>query len=50
MLLLATCKETQLALEAVSNELDTDLTETLGEMIERSERELVELNAKLAAT
>ena len=49
MLLLATCKETQLALEAVANLLDTDLTQDLGDMITRSERELVELNTKLEA-
>jgi hypothetical protein len=49
MLLLATCKETQLALEAAANALDTDLTADLGAMIERSEAELVELNAKIKA-
>ena len=53
MLLLATCKETQLALEAAANVLDTDLTADLVAMIERSEAELVELTDKiktLAAT
>jgi hypothetical protein len=49
MLLLATCKETQLALEAAANALDTDLTADLKAMIERSEAELVELNAKIKA-
>lgn len=49
LLLLATSKETQLALEAVANVLDTELTQDLGDMIARSERELVELSAKLQA-
>jgi len=49
MLLLATCKETQLALEAAANFLDTDLTADLRLMIERSEAELVALNAKIKA-
>jgi hypothetical protein len=49
MLLLATCKETQLALEAAANALDTDLTADLKAMIERSEAELVELNATIKA-
>jgi hypothetical protein len=47
LLLLATCKETQLALEAVANVLDTDLTKDLGDMINRSEGELAELQAKI---
>jgi hypothetical protein len=47
LLLLATCKETQLALEAVANALDTDLTKDLGDMINRSESELRQLNAKI---
>jgi hypothetical protein len=47
MLLLATCKETQLALQAAANVLDTDLTRDLGAMIERSEGELIALNAKI---
>jgi hypothetical protein len=38
-----------LALEAAANALDTDLTADLGAMIERSEAELVELNAKIKA-
>jgi hypothetical protein len=47
LLLLATCRETQLALEAVANALDTELTKDLGDMINRTERELRELNAKI---
>lgn len=49
MLLLATCQQTLLALEAAANELDTDMTEDLTAMIERSERELGALEAKIAA-
>ena len=49
LILLATCRETQLALEAAANALDTDLTADLGKMIERSEAELVALNEKIAA-
>ena len=49
MLLLATCKETQLALEAAANVLDTDLTADLVAMIERSEVKLTALNAKINA-
>ena len=49
MLLLATCKQTQIALEAAANALDTDLTSELGSMIERSERELAVLNDKIQA-
>jgi hypothetical protein len=49
LLLLATCRETQLALEAAANVLDTDLTADLKAMIERSEGELRELNAKIEA-
>jgi hypothetical protein len=49
MLLLATCKETQLALQAAANVLDTDLTRDLGTMIERSEGELSALNDKIQA-
>ena len=49
ILLLATCKQTQVALQAAANVLDTDLTEVLGAMIERSEEELLALNAKIDA-
>jgi len=48
MLLLATCRETQLALEAAGNALDTDLTNELGRMIERTESELLALNEQIA--
>jgi hypothetical protein len=47
ILLLATCKESLLALEAAANVLDTDLTSELAAMIARSEKELVALNAKI---
>jgi hypothetical protein len=49
VLLLATCKQTQLALEAASNVLDTDLTGDLGAMIKRTEGELVALTEKIQA-
>jgi hypothetical protein len=49
MLLLATCRETQLALEAAGNALDTDLTDDLGKMIERTEAELLALNEQITA-
>ena len=49
ILLLGTCKQTQIALEAAANALDTDLTADLGAMIERTERELTALNAKIQA-
>lgn len=49
ILLLATCKQTQLALEAAANALDTDLTRDLGAMIERTETELDALSAKIDA-
>jgi hypothetical protein len=49
ILLLATCKQTQVALEAAANVLDTDLTSDLAEMITRSERELVALTTKIEA-
>jgi flagellar biosynthesis/type III secretory pathway chaperone len=49
ILLLATSKQTQVALEAVANVLDTELTTDLGDMINRSESELEEVNAKIAA-
>ena len=47
ILLLATCKQTQTALEAASNVIDTDLTRDLGLMIERSEAELAALTDKI---
>ena len=49
VLLLATCQQTVLALEAAANDLDTDMTEDLTAMIARSERELEVLVAKIAA-
>ena len=49
MLLLATCKQTEATLQAASNALDTDLTGDLHRMIERSEGELIALNAKIKA-
>jgi hypothetical protein len=49
MLLLATCKQTEVALQAAANALDTDISSDLNKMIERSERELVALNAKIEA-
>ena len=49
ILLLATCKQSQTALEAAANAIDTDLTSVLGVMIERTEGELEALQAKIAA-
>lgn len=49
ILLLATCKQTQVALQAAANVRDTDLTSDLSGMIERSERELLVLTAKIDA-
>jgi hypothetical protein len=49
ILLLATCKQSQIALEAAANALDTDLTSALGAMIERTERDLVALTEKIQA-
>jgi hypothetical protein len=49
MLLLATCKQSQMALEAAANALDTDLTRDLGSMIERTEQELEALAEKIRA-
>lgn len=49
ILLLATCKQTQTALEAAANALDTDLTGELGTMIERTEGELAMLHEKIQA-
>ena len=49
ILLLATCQQTQTALGAAANALDTDLARLLDEMIERTEGELESLQAKIAA-
>jgi hypothetical protein len=46
-ILLATCQQTLLALEAADNVLDTDMTNELRRMIARSEDELRALNEKL---
>jgi hypothetical protein len=47
MLLLATCQETLLALEAAANLLDIGLTADLRAMIARSEGELAALTVKI---
>jgi predicted nuclease with TOPRIM domain len=47
IILMATCNQTLLALDAVGNVLDDDLTEDLRRMIGRTERELEALTAKL---
>lgn len=49
VLLLATCQQTLLALEASGNVLDTDLTQELSAMIDRSEAELAHLKVKIDA-
>jgi hypothetical protein len=49
MILLAACQQTLLALEAVANVLDTDLTSDLAAMIKRTEDELAALTAKIEA-
>jgi hypothetical protein len=49
ILLLATCKQSQIALEAAANALDTNLTADLGTMIERTEKELEALTVKIRA-
>jgi hypothetical protein len=49
IILLATCQQTLLALEAAANVLDTDLTSDLRAMIARSEGELETLTEKLGA-
>jgi hypothetical protein len=49
MLLLATCKQTEIALEAAANALDTDLRGDLSVMIERTEAELAALVKKIEA-
>ena len=47
ILLLAACKQTQIALGAAANSLDTQLMHDLGVMIERTETELVALSDKI---
>jgi hypothetical protein len=49
LILLATCRETQLALDAAANALDSDLTTDLEKMIERTEGELHVLTDKINA-
>ena len=49
MILLATCEQTLLALDAAANALDTDMTEDLRRMIARTEVELAAVNDKIAA-
>jgi hypothetical protein len=49
VILLATCHETLLALEAAANVLDTELTHDLTAMIGRSEEELRAVSEKLTA-
>jgi hypothetical protein len=49
MILVSTCKQTLLALEAAANVLDTDLTDDLRNMIERSKNELALLGDRLNA-
>jgi hypothetical protein len=49
ILLLAACRQTQTVLEAAANALDTDLTNDLRAMIERTEDELAALTSKLDA-
>lgn len=49
VLLLATCKQTQTALAAAANALDTDMLSDLDAMIERTEGELIALDAKIKA-
>lgn len=46
-LLIATCRETLLGLDASANVLDGEMTELLRTMVERSEKELVVLTAKM---
>jgi hypothetical protein len=49
ILLLATCKQTQVALGAAANALDQDLSRDLTRMIERTEGELDALAEKIQA-
>jgi hypothetical protein len=49
ILLVAACKQAQTVLEAAANALDTDLTNDLRMMIERTEGELTALTAKIDA-
>lgn len=49
ILLLAACRQTQTALEAAANALDTTLGEDLAAMIDRTESELQALVVKIDA-
>ena len=49
VILLATCRETLLVLEAAANDLDTRLTRDLALMIDRSQQELEVINEKIGA-
>jgi hypothetical protein len=49
LILIATCEQTLLALDAAGNVLDTDMTDDLRQMIARSHRELSVMDGKLAA-
>ena len=49
ILLLAACKQTHTALGAAANALDTDLTNDLSKMVERTEAELDALVEKINA-
>lgn len=49
ILFLATCQQTQTVLKAAANALNTDLTNDLGLMIDRTEVELAGLVRKIDA-
>ena len=49
LILLATCRQSEVALGAAANALDTDLTSDLGVMIKRTEDELAALQEKIEA-
>jgi uncharacterized protein involved in exopolysaccharide biosynthesis len=49
LILLATCRETLTALDAAGNVLDTEMTEDLRRMIQRTEGELEALTGRLDA-
>ena len=48
MILLATCEQTLLALDAAANVLDTRMTEDMRRMIDRTQDELAAMDDKLA--
>ena len=47
LILMATCEQTLMALDAAGNVLDTDMTEDLRRMIARSQKELTAMEEKL---